>query len=446
MTEEDGTTSGHEPNPGSPIPYFLEVLLKLRSLAVSLRGVSDVTAGPKHLAATFQSARHTPIEIPLPLEVDPASLKKIRHDSGVDAQLTLRYAARIPETPKERLMDVEPLRGLSQVECHQCHNPLLLPGSGESNDSSASGPRFSRAVEMPSEYWHELTDCWACHKEDYSQMPGQKGGVVLAVKGTLLVAKSYVVLHPDDVDLTTAVRVEIGEREKGILRVGRTAPAYCTHCSHDIGEVQLDQIPDAGTDIRPYIHGVKLYKYWTDLVVPSPALKDVVGKRGSEGEQRIHAHFATYFVEEVLESTGAHAAFRFAVYEKGGERPRILLWVLNPDVLITTTIHPSTDDITSVLAAASQETIEAASAVIVERLAREPRGFVPALKVMYMDCRAETAAITSTMTQWASDPQVEPITLHATLCEEVLASLKLSSGYGGGKKMGGFEVGFLCRG
>jgi hypothetical protein len=44
-----------------------------------------------------------------------------------------------------------------------------------------------------------MTECWACHHEDYSALPGQSGGIVLAQRDILMEGKSYFALHREDV-------------------------------------------------------------------------------------------------------------------------------------------------------------------------------------------------------------------------------------------------------
>ena len=87
------------------------------------------------------------------------------------------------------LLDSKALKSLSHIECATCSQMLL---------------RISQQIQpfkfadTPSEYWHELLDCWACHKEDYSGLPGQKGGIILAQKNGVLVSTQYVIVHPEN--------------------------------------------------------------------------------------------------------------------------------------------------------------------------------------------------------------------------------------------------------
>jgi hypothetical protein len=65
----------------------------------------------------------------------------------------------------------------------------------------------------PSEYWHDLLDCWACHDEDYnSRLKGHKNGKIMAKKGVMLLFDNRIVLDPSDIDSLT---VSICIRQKG---------------------------------------------------------------------------------------------------------------------------------------------------------------------------------------------------------------------------------------
>ena len=111
------------------------------------------------------------------------------------------------------LLDANSLKSLTDLECGTCSQPILNP-----IDPSKSIFRFA---DTPSEYWHELLDCWACHKEDYSGLPGQKGGIVLAQKNAILVSTQYVIVHPSNVSpesLQCFQKVKILRRVEGELR------------------------------------------------------------------------------------------------------------------------------------------------------------------------------------------------------------------------------------
>lgn len=53
---------------------------------------------------------------------------------------------------------------------------------------------FNRIVDLPSEHWHELIDCWRCHQEDYSQIK-HFHGIIESKVNTLHVSHGFVGLH-----------------------------------------------------------------------------------------------------------------------------------------------------------------------------------------------------------------------------------------------------------
>jgi hypothetical protein len=53
-----------------------------------------------------------------------------------------------------------------------------------------------KTLSLPSDYWYEMTECWACHHEDYTTLSGQDGGIIYAQKGLLLDGLAYYLIHP----------------------------------------------------------------------------------------------------------------------------------------------------------------------------------------------------------------------------------------------------------
>ncbi|KAJ3153070.1 hypothetical protein HDU86_005368 [Geranomyces michiganensis] len=416
-------------------PVYIELLPKIRSLVVSiLLPSAHLPANPvvTESQITLPPTNGVPdaegCTLDLPAPVDPASLSISRTPDGLNLKLVLRHSAVLPPDPSTTDSPSAALANLVSICCHACGSNFLLPAL------SGCVSRLTKAVELPSEYWHELTDCWACHTEDYSQMAGQKGGVVLAKQGVVMVGKSHVVLHPADIDFT-ALDVDLAESSKGVLRVGRTAPALCSTCRTPVGDYQFDTIPTSHSQVRELVHGIKLHKYrvtfQTGASQPTSSSTSSP-KESSRLVPAISPHapppfrpFVTYFVDELRDMTEAHAAFRFAVSEKDSEAPRFLLWVLNWNVLISSTI------------AAPQLT--------------PYRALIPAVKVLYVDLVptsdvAPPPHVIALRTAWEHDPQVEQVSLHRSLCEEVLDALKSSSTHlpPSQRQSKGFSVGFFA--
>lgn len=80
------------------------------------------------------------------------------------------------------------------INCSSCHATLLLNTLILKN--------------APSEYWHDLLDCWACHDEDYnSKLKGHKNGKIQAKKGVLLLFDTKLMVHESDIQGTVSVRL-----------------------------------------------------------------------------------------------------------------------------------------------------------------------------------------------------------------------------------------------
>lgn len=77
----------------------------------------------------------------------------------------------------------------NQFACATCRLPFV------------SGFQACKYLHLPSDYWYEMTECWACHHEDYTTLPGQTGGTIFAQENVLLSGISYYLLHPNHVNL-----------------------------------------------------------------------------------------------------------------------------------------------------------------------------------------------------------------------------------------------------
>ena len=100
------------------------------------------------------------------------------------------------------------------------HTPSLPPLKKEPNQFSCavwwdifvSDFKATKSLQLPSDYWYEMTECWACYHEDYTTLPGQIGGQVFAQENVLLSGISYYLLHPSHLDLGK-VHVRLTGRE-----------------------------------------------------------------------------------------------------------------------------------------------------------------------------------------------------------------------------------------
>lgn len=118
-------------------------------------------------------------DIRLPVKVESKSARISSQDGWQTIQLK---ALSVQE------FTVEPKRTFSPdlFNCHSCKANIVAM-------------QIERTLALPTEFWFEMSECWACHNEDYTKLPGQVGGLIYAQKNALMVANSYYMIHPENV-------------------------------------------------------------------------------------------------------------------------------------------------------------------------------------------------------------------------------------------------------
>lgn len=107
------------------------------------------------------------------------------------------------------------LQGLENLACGCCGSVLLLHNGTAGTERTATETRqketheyhhgpIRRVVDLPSEHWQELVDCWMCHEEDFTEL---REGDLGARLGQALVGGTYLLIHAGDVD-RRAVAIE----------------------------------------------------------------------------------------------------------------------------------------------------------------------------------------------------------------------------------------------
>ncbi|KAJ3274974.1 hypothetical protein HDU76_010661, partial [Blyttiomyces sp. JEL0837] len=110
------------------------------------------------------------------------------------------------EFPGSKAEELTDLRGL---QCQMCNQEFV--------SSSDSNIRFSRVLELPSEYWHEK---------------GHLGTVIPGRLKQVLNARNYVVLHQDDVRMDKLTMVT-GNGDNGHVDEGGHAGHEDSNCNED---------------------------------------------------------------------------------------------------------------------------------------------------------------------------------------------------------------------
>ncbi|KAF9297054.1 hypothetical protein BGZ88_011175 [Linnemannia elongata] len=218
------------------------------------------------------------------------------------------------------------LQGLENLACGSCGNTLLR-ATTSSDPGLPSGP-IQRVVDLPSEHWQELVDCWMCHEEDFTEL---REGDLGARLGQALVGGTYLLIHAKDVE-HHAVMIEEDARSidwtKGIKR--RWRPLACSRCLSPVGDGWYQSRLENGTDLE--MIQVKFHKY---LVL--------YHGRNQQAQQALvipRQRFSSYVATEIFESARHHATYRFILQDRLQGRDMLLLWMLNWDTTIVTNQEP----------------------------------------------------------------------------------------------------------
>ncbi|KAF9439021.1 hypothetical protein BGZ76_001473 [Entomortierella beljakovae] len=207
------------------------------------------------------------------------------------------------------------LQGLESLACRCCGNTLL-----RFSDTALNGERYiQRVVDLPSEHWQELVDCWMCHEEDFSEL---REGDLGARRRQALVGGSYILIHGLDVELS-AIVVENDaypvDWTKGSKRKWR--PIACSRCMHPVGDGWYQSKSERETDLE--VLQVKFHKYMVDFI----GKDEITGTSLTIPRQS----FPAYVAAEMFESARHHATYRFILQDRLSGDDKMLLWMLNWD-------------------------------------------------------------------------------------------------------------------
>ncbi|KAF9430059.1 hypothetical protein BGZ94_008493 [Podila epigama] len=144
------------------------------------------------------------------------------------------------------------LQGLQNLGCGCCGQRLLRSDEGgEAKEAEEGqgrrGPAIQRVVDLPSEHWQELVDCWMCHEEDFTEL---REGDLGARRGQALVGGTYVLIHAEDVD-ASAVMIEQDaravDREDGTALDAELGLYHCNQPRANTGyNVAMGRVFDSG--------------------------------------------------------------------------------------------------------------------------------------------------------------------------------------------------------
>ncbi|KAF9903766.1 hypothetical protein EC991_003369 [Linnemannia zychae] len=222
------------------------------------------------------------------------------------SSLSLASTSEFPSSP----LPASQLQGLENLACCSCGYFLLNSTRNGATHASTQGP-IQRVVDLPSEHWQELVDCWMCHEEDFTEL---REGDLGARIGQALVGGTYLLIHAKDVD-HDAVMIEEDARSidwtKGIKR--RWRPLACSRCLSPVGDGWYQSRLENGTDLE--MIQVKLHKYQVRYH----------GKHEQKSLAIPSQRFPSYVATEIFESARHHATYRFIIQDRLQGRDMLLV-------------------------------------------------------------------------------------------------------------------------
>ncbi|KAG8800916.1 hypothetical protein FRC16_001788, partial [Serendipita sp. 398] len=216
-----------------------------------------------------------------------------------------------PQISTSSLLDASHLISLkpSAFVCSSCSLPLAQITQPSSQESTESDPTEDSLTfrDLPSEYWTELVDAWVCH-------PDQKLSARIAQKaqdgfwpkkGECLVGGSYVLLDESSMIVSNLRQTDLSSLD-GWTKV------HCL-CGASVGRVQ-----------RSPVTGRVVYR------LPKFAIRPI-----STDSRPIRIPMSAYIVEDMVELSQAHGAYRFVICDEEEEKPRLLVWIFKPSMKLS---------------------------------------------------------------------------------------------------------------
>ncbi|KAF9941491.1 hypothetical protein BGZ65_002860 [Modicella reniformis] len=328
--------------PSEEIRYYAEHHSKINSITFSVRvptagltctiGPRAVDLIPSSRAVTdgqgnAQRVLLSAVVMPTRTTLDPSTTES----SLLSLKLTALPSVQSSSSPSTSISASEfppaplpaaQLQGLINLGCEACGN-ILLENNGDSGNQDGGGP-IQRVVDLPSEHWQELVDCWMCHEEDFTEL---REGDLGARIGQALVGGTYILIHAADVNQSSVVIEEDAQAidwTKGIKR--RWRPLACLRCLYPVGDGWYQSVREDGTDLE--LIQAKFHKY----TVTFKGQDKNTGRQLSIPRQR----FVSYVAAEIFESARHHATYRFILQDRLEGQDMMLMWMLNWDSTIIT--------------------------------------------------------------------------------------------------------------
>lgn len=216
-----------------------------------------------------------------------ASIKITSRDCSMPS-LTIRVPM-AHESQEEELdhdfaiVNTKVLKNLSNISCGCCNTSICRPDS------------FSKIMDLPSEHWHELLECWICHPDD--ELKKIANWDMSAKTGNLMVGNGLVVFNAVDAISQSLSRGDLSSDEKSVL---------CSSCNTPLGLCSLDRNGN-----------VKEYNIY----------QSVVNFNMKDGSY-ISVDYLRCFIQDIYEKHRAHGTSKFMVRAPEGKQ-ELLIWVVH---------------------------------------------------------------------------------------------------------------------
>ncbi|KAK3818307.1 MAG: ubiquitin-conjugating enzyme E2-binding protein [Linnemannia gamsii] len=241
--------------------------------------------------------------------------------------LSLASSSEFPSSP----LPASQLQGLENLACGSCGNVLLNSTSNSTTTTTSTQGPIQRVVDLPSEHWQELVDCWMCHEEDFTEL---REGDLGARLGQALVGGTYLLIHAKDVD-HEAVMIEEDARS---VDWKRTTTSFTA----------IGQKESRGVGVRLHVRDACLQSAKADLeMIQVKFHKYLVRYHGKHEQKSLtipRQRFPSYVATEIFESARHHATYRFIIQDRLQGRDMLLLWMLNWDTTVVTNQEPLQDN------------------------------------------------------------------------------------------------------
>ncbi|RGB23428.1 ubiquitin-conjugating enzyme E2-binding protein [Rhizophagus diaphanus] len=428
------------------LPIFAEILPNVKSMTVSvgltrskeetlyefglypLKFIFESKSPTKTISKskTFSTSK---LEIPLIQTVETSEQPIITNSNeGIDIKLKLRTFVR-KRPPKKDISISETyqapfnstkISSFKNIFCSYCKKFLVKKNT------------LKKILDMPSEHWAELVDCWMCHQEDYKHA---KIGDIIAQENIGLVSNSYFLFHPNNIEEDS---LKVDEEElheidwtKGMSK--KWISINCSRCFASVGDGLYCKSKEEDKDELKLL-AVKLNKYMTLVEMEGDADAD-------KKESVIQKYkFTAFLAIDFLEATKVHATYRFIVKGKKLKQPYLLIWLFGWDSKIMTNILEECNSFKIF-----SRNIEEDCSVVESNLK-----ICDVMKILYIDCTiinqdTDDDKSVRLLEQWRKDNTVEHFIYQDDICLELLLLLRKSTSClpASKKYMNEFLVGFM---